>query len=218
MHRFNNNWDGIQRKTVAEASWSGGGFQSSADAHRGVQAGLKADANRERDQKLKMMVQVIRGEITKQQFKKSTGSNFDDLMNASWFKNQIKRMPKKALQPVAKKEEVEIPESQPLTEEVLSMKHFTEMGVLAKDIMAYAKTLKGKKNIGGFTPEQATLFQIAGTLHQAHQQQQDFLKGLIYSLEGLQKMGGSSGGNILTSVKMKDELSNIIRELKKYKA
>lgn len=107
---------------------------------------------------------------------------------------------------------------QPLNEEVLSMKHFTEMGVLAKDIMAYAKTLKGKKNIGGFTPEQATLFQIAGTLQQAHRQQQDFLDGLIYSLEGLQKMGGSSGGNILTPVKMKDELSNIIRELKKYKA
>jgi hypothetical protein len=54
------------------------------------------------------MVQVIRGEISKQKFKKLTGSNFDDLMKtATYYINQIKRMPKKALTPVAKKEEVE---------------------------------------------------------------------------------------------------------------
>ena len=90
-----------------EAEW-GGGFQSSADAHREVQAGLKADFQRERAQKLKLIVQVIRGEISKQKFKKLTGSNYDELMkNSPYFRNQVKRMPKKALTPVAKKEEVE---------------------------------------------------------------------------------------------------------------
>jgi len=90
-----------------EDNW-GGGFQSSADAHREVQAGLKADFQRERAQKLKLIVQVIRGEISKQKFKKLTGSNYDELMkNSPYFRNQVKRMPKKALEPVAKKEEVE---------------------------------------------------------------------------------------------------------------
>ena len=93
-----------------EAEW-GGGFQSSADAHREVQAGLKADFQRERAQKLKLIVQVIRGEISKQKFKKLTGSNYDELMkNSPYFRNQVKRMPKKALEPVAKKEEVEVNE------------------------------------------------------------------------------------------------------------
>ena len=99
----------VQKEEVEldEASW-GGGFQSSADAHREVQAGLKADFQRERAQKLKLIVQVIRGEISKQKFKKLTGSNYDELMkNSPYFRNQVKRMPKKALEPVAKKEEVE---------------------------------------------------------------------------------------------------------------
>ena len=94
-------------EVLDEAEW-GGGFQSSADAHREVQAGLKADFQRERAQKLKLIVQVIRGEISKQKFKKLTGSNYDELMkNSPYFRNQVKRMPKKALEPVAKKEEVE---------------------------------------------------------------------------------------------------------------
>lgn len=85
---------------IQEDEW-GGGFQSYADAHREVQAGLKADYNRERSQKLKWIVQVIRGQITKQKFKKLTGSNFDELMQRSpYFRNQIKRMSKKALAPV----------------------------------------------------------------------------------------------------------------------
>lgn len=102
----------VQKEEVEldEASW-GGGFQSSADAHREVQAGLKADFQRERAQKLKLIVQVIRGEISKQKFKKLTGSNYDELMkNSPYFRNQVKRMPKKALEPVAKKEEVEVNE------------------------------------------------------------------------------------------------------------
>jgi len=86
---------------IQEDEW-GGGFQSSADAHREVQAGLKADFNRNRAKTLALMVQVIRGEISKQKFKKLTGSSFDDLMkNATWYINQIKRMPKSKLAPVA---------------------------------------------------------------------------------------------------------------------
>ena len=85
---------------IQEDEW-GGGFQSASDAHKEVQAGLKGDFQRERAQKLKLIVQVIRGEITKQKFKKLTGSNFDELMrNSSYYRNQIKGMSKKALAPV----------------------------------------------------------------------------------------------------------------------
>jgi len=85
---------------IQEDEW-GGGFQSSSDGHKEVQAGLKGDFQRERAQKLKLIVQVIRGEITKQKFKKLTGSGFDDLMrNSPYYRNQIKRMSKKALAPV----------------------------------------------------------------------------------------------------------------------
>jgi len=99
------------RKESVEESW-GGGFQSAADANREVQASLKADFQRERAQKLKLIVQVIRGEISKQKFRKLTGRNFDDLMkNSPYFRNQVKRMPKKALEPVKPvKEEVDISE------------------------------------------------------------------------------------------------------------
>lgn len=89
--------------TVSEDEW-GGGFQSPADAHREVQAGLKADYNRERAQKLKWIVQVIRGEISKQKFKKLAGISFDEIMTTkyrnNWYVNQVKRMSKKALAPV----------------------------------------------------------------------------------------------------------------------
>ena len=85
---------------IQEDEW-GGGFQSASDAHKEVQAGLKGDFQRERAQKLKLIVQVIRGEITKQKFKKLTGYGFDELMrNSSYYRNQIKRMSKKALAPV----------------------------------------------------------------------------------------------------------------------
>ena len=88
---------------IQEDEW-GGGFQSPADAHREVQAGLKADYNRERSQKLKWIVQVIRGEISKQKFKKLAGISFDEIMTTkyrnNWYVNQVKRMSKKALAPV----------------------------------------------------------------------------------------------------------------------
>ena len=88
---------------IQEDEW-GGGFQSYADAHKEVQAGLKADYNRERAQKLKWIVQVIRGEISKQKFRKLAGISFDEIMNTkfgrNWYVNQVKRMSKKALAPV----------------------------------------------------------------------------------------------------------------------
>ena len=87
--------------SIQEDEW-GGGFQSSADAHREVQSGLRGDMVNQRNKTLALMVQVIRGEISKQKFKKLTGSSFDDLMkNAKWYINQIKRMPKSKLAPVA---------------------------------------------------------------------------------------------------------------------
>lgn len=87
---------------IQEDEW-GGGFQTSADAHRQVQAGLKADMQRDRAKTLKLIVQVIRGEISKQKFKKLTGKSYDDVMNPNrrnWYANQVKRMSKKALAPV----------------------------------------------------------------------------------------------------------------------
>ena len=100
-------------ETISEDEW-GGGFQTYADAQRGVQAGLKADYNRERNQKLKLVVQVIRGEISKQKFKKLAGISYDRLMDPTfknWYVNQVKKMPKKALAPVAKAEDVEVDEA-----------------------------------------------------------------------------------------------------------
>jgi len=87
---------------IQEDEW-GGGFQSYADAHKQVQAGLKADHNRERTQKLKWIVQVIRGEISKQKFRKLAGISFDEIMTTryrNWYVDQVKRMSKKALAPV----------------------------------------------------------------------------------------------------------------------
>jgi hypothetical protein len=106
-------------------------------------------------------------------------------------------------------------EQQPLSEEALGMKYFTDMDDLAKDIVEYAKTLKGKKNIGGFTPEQAALHQIAGALRQGHEQMLHFFDGLIYHLESIHKktMSPSKHGNM----EIMNSLSMVIRELKKYK-
>ena len=90
-------------ESIQEDEW-GGGFQTSADAHREVQAGLKADMQRERAKILKLVVQVIRGQITKQKFKELTGRSYDDVMDTkfrrNWFVNQVKRMSRKALAPV----------------------------------------------------------------------------------------------------------------------
>lgn len=110
---------------------------------------------------------------------------------------------------------LESQESQPLTEEVLEMKYWTDMSIFAKDIVAYAKTLKGKKNLGGFTPEQVTLHQIAGALRLGHEQMQQFFDGLLYHLEDIHKktMSPSKHGNM----EIMRDLGKVINELKKYK-
>lgn len=110
---------------------------------------------------------------------------------------------------------VERNNKQPLNEEALGMKYFTDMDDLAKDIVEYAKTLKGKKNIGGFTPEQAALHQIAGSLRQGHEQMLNFFDGLLYHLESIHRksMSPSKHGN----TEIMNDLSMVIRELKKYK-
>jgi len=96
-----------------------------------------------------------------------------------------------------------------------TMSHFTELDKAAKDIIAVSKTLKGKKNIGGFTPEQAALHQIAGSLRQGHEQMLNFFDGLLYHLESIHRksMSPSKHGN----TEIMNDLSMVIRELKKYK-
>jgi hypothetical protein len=59
------------------------------------------------------------------------------------------------------------------------------------------------------------LKQIAGSLRLAHQQNQDFLQGLLFHLEGIHKktMSPSKHGNM----EIMRDLETVIRELKKYK-
>lgn len=95
--------DDIQERveSIQEDEW-GGGFQGSADAHKQVQSGLKSDFKRDRAKTLKLVVQVIRGEISKEKFKKLAGISYDKVMDpqfSTWYINQVKRMSKKALAP-----------------------------------------------------------------------------------------------------------------------
>jgi len=191
----------VQKESVQE-SW-GGGFQSAADAHRQVQAGLKADFQRERAQKLKLIVQVIRGEISKQKFKKLTGSNFDDLMKYSpYFRNQVKRMPKKALEPVKPvKEEVDISEG---------MTHFTELDKAAKDIIAIANQITGGKH----RSVQEQIKQIAVGMINEHHRMQEFFKGLLMNLEEINKKAASPSRH--GNMEIMRDMDTVIRELKKY--
>ena len=59
------------------------------------------------------------------------------------------------------------------------------------------------------------LKQVAGSLMLAHRQQQDFVDGLLYHLEGIHKkaMSPSKHGNM----EIMRDIGNVIRELKKYK-
>ena len=95
-----------------------------------------------------------------------------------------------------------------------SMKHFTEMDKAAKDLIDIAKRLKGKKNIGGFTDEQAEIIMVANALIREHRRMKDFFDGVIYHIEGVHKkvMSPSKHGNM----EIMRDLSEIIRELKKY--
>ena len=59
------------------------------------------------------------------------------------------------------------------------------------------------------------LKQISGSLMLAHQQNQDFVQGLLYHLEGIHKksMSPSKHGN----TEIMRDLGKVISELKKYK-
>jgi hypothetical protein len=98
----------------------------------------------------------------------------------------------------------------------MNMQHFTDMDELSKKISAHAKDMKSfNPNLGGTNAEaRGTLLNIAETLLNAHRQQQDFMKGLIYHIEGVHKkvMSPSRHGNM----EILNDLSDIIRELKKY--
>jgi hypothetical protein len=105
-----------------------------------------------------------------------------------------------------------------MTEEVQGlqenmMKHFTDLGDFAKNVNHNAVLLRKKDRLKT-NDVQNYLLQIAGSLNIAHGQQQDFLQGLIFHLEGLHKkvMSPSKHGNMEI---MKD-LEFMIRELKTY--
>lgn len=106
-----------------------------------------------------------------------------------------------------------------MTEEVQGLqenmiKHFTDLGDFAKNVNHNAVLLRKKDRLKT-SDVQNYLLQIAGSLNIAHGQQQDFLQGLIFHLEGLHKkvMSPSKHGNMEI---MKD-LEFMIRELKTYK-
>ena len=103
--------------------------------------------------------------------------------------------------------------AQRLNEET-SMTHFTEMDKAAKDLIDISKRLKGKKNIGGFTDEQAEIIMVANALIREHRRMKDFFNGVIYHIEGVHKkvMSPSRHGNM----EILNDLSDTIRELKKY--
>jgi hypothetical protein len=80
------------------------GFQSSSDAHRAVQDSMRADAKRQQNRTLDLLVKVHRGEISKRKFNKVHGGGFtfDELMKSRFYANKIKRMPKSKLAPAKK--------------------------------------------------------------------------------------------------------------------
>ena len=240
MQEFNNNWDGIQRTHLEEATQSTigkyrftpfteGSIKGWTISIQGTgQVGYIEEPAKKNSKTTFSPYKVYRtkGASSPWELKMSALPGTETRIVSN---KEVRFAPRQLLKAVAMwmdkhgsvmTEEANLesqesqPQSQPLTEEVLSMNHFTEMGIFAKDIVAYAKTLKGKKNLGGFTPEQVTLHQIAGALRQAHQQQQDFLKGLLYHLEGIHKksMSPSQHGNM----EILRDLSTVMRELKKY--
>jgi hypothetical protein len=97
----------------------------------------------------------------------------------------------------------------------MGMQHFTDMDELSKKISAHAKGMKPNSNLGGTNAEaRGTLLSIAETLLNAHRQQQDFMKGLLYHLEGVHKKTMSPSRHV--NMEILNDLSDIIRELKKY--
>jgi hypothetical protein len=195
MQRFNDNWDGINRKTLTnlnEATKKG----SVAEVKR-IEKEMYAIMQKMNDL-LKTMASA--GDIEKNQPK-------FDAFDAKLTKlgNDLQK---------ARKAAGMSEEAQPVTEET-SMTHFTELDKAAKDLIGISKRLKGKKNIGGFTDEQAEVIMVANALIREHRRMKDFFDGLIYHIEGVHKkaMSPSKQGN----TEILQDLAQIIRELKKYK-
>ncbi len=86
--------------------------------------------------------------------------------------------------------------------------HYIELDDMAVNVRKTAeKTMK-------VSDMQSYLKQISGSLQIAHRQKQDFVQGLLFHLEGVHKkvMSPSRHGNM----EILNDLSDIIRELKKY--
>jgi hypothetical protein len=86
--------------------------------------------------------------------------------------------------------------------------YWTDIDKMAENIRKESMNVKKMKDA------QSYLLQIAGSLKIKHSQQREFLKGLIYHLEGVHKllMSPSKHGNM----EIMRELEMVIRELKKY--
>jgi hypothetical protein len=94
------------------------------------------------------------------------------------------------------------------TEQPINEGHYIELDDMAVNVRKTAeKTMK-------VSDMQSYLKQISGSLQIAHRQKQDFVQGLLFHLEGVHKkvMSPSRHGNM----EILNDLSDIIRELKKY--
>ena len=240
MHKFNDNWDGIQKIHIEEAlqttigkyrftPFTEGSIKGWTISIQGKgQVGYIEEPAKKNTKTTYSPYKVYRtkGATSPWELKMSALPGTETRIISD---KEIRFAPRQLLKAVAmwmdkhgkvmmeeaNLESQESQESQSLTEEALGMKYFTDMDDLAKDIVEYAKTLKGKKNIGGFTPEQAALHQIAGSLRQGHEQMLNFFDGLLYHLESIHRksMSPSKHGN----TEIMNDLSMVIRELKKYK-
>jgi hypothetical protein len=99
--------------------------------------------------------------------------------------------------------EVAVDGAQPLNEE------YFELDDMADNIRKTADKPMKSSEVSTY------LKQIAGSLRLAHQQNQDFLKGLLYHLEGIHKKSGSPSKH--GNMEIMRDLQTVIRELKKYK-
>jgi hypothetical protein len=101
-----------------------------------------------------------------------------------------------------------IERNKPLQEAADLDGYWTDIDKMAENIRKESTTVKTMKDA------QSYLLQIAGSLKIKHGQQREFLKGLLYHLEGVHKkvMSPSKHGNM----EIMRDLEMIIRELKKY--
>lgn len=89
-------------------------------------------------------------------------------------------------------------------------RYWTDLDDMAANIQKATKNVAwtGKFDVHSY------LLQIVGSLKQKHAQQRDFLQGLIFSLEAVHKKTASPSKH--GNVEILNDLSTVIRELKKY--